>query len=107
MVQQHLRALKAMGYEPSGSFITAMLELKLDAGTMFEWQRHSHSASDVPHYRELLEFINWRAQSSENAVSESAKKTPSSKLRKNLKPVTTFTANTSDATIEPCVLCKR
>ena len=28
--QQHLRALKAMGQEPSGPFITSMLELKLD-----------------------------------------------------------------------------
>ncbi len=37
-VQQHLRALKAMGEEPSGSFITSMLELKLDQSTMFEWQ---------------------------------------------------------------------
>lgn len=46
-VQQHLRALKAMGYEPSGPFITSVLELKLDAGTMFEWQKHSHDTTDV------------------------------------------------------------
>ena len=39
--QQHLRALKALGHEPDGSFITSMLELKLDAHTMFEWQHHS------------------------------------------------------------------
>ena len=39
--QQHLRALKGMGHEPSESFITSMLELKLDVDTMFEWQRHS------------------------------------------------------------------
>jgi hypothetical protein len=38
-VQQHLRALKAMDYEPSGPFITSALELKLDVNTMFEWQR--------------------------------------------------------------------
>ena len=30
VVQQHLRALKAMGYEPSSPFVTAVLELKLD-----------------------------------------------------------------------------
>jgi hypothetical protein len=34
-VQQHFRALKAMGHEPSGCFVTSVLELKLDAGTMF------------------------------------------------------------------------
>ena len=38
-VQQHLRALKSMGKEPPGSFITSVLELKLDASTMFEWQK--------------------------------------------------------------------
>ena len=40
-VQQHLRALKAMGSEPDESFITSVIELKLDVSTMFEWQRHS------------------------------------------------------------------
>ena len=35
-VKQHLRALKAMKEDPTGSFITALLELKLDKETMFE-----------------------------------------------------------------------
>ena len=35
-VQQHLRPLKAMDYEPSGPFITSVLELKLDVNTMFD-----------------------------------------------------------------------
>lgn len=39
-VQQHVRALKSMGYEPSGSFITSAIELKLDETTIFEWQSH-------------------------------------------------------------------
>ncbi len=51
--------LKAMGEEPSGAFITSILELKLDQATMFEWQRASTS---VPHYQKLLEFLNLRAQ---------------------------------------------
>ena len=42
-VQQHLRALKSMDYELSGPFITSIIELKLDANTRFEWQRHSQS----------------------------------------------------------------
>ena len=48
-VQQHLRALKAMDYEPSGPFITSALELKLDVNTMFEWQKHSQDSTDVPY----------------------------------------------------------
>ena len=53
--QQHLRALKAMGHEPPGPFITSRLELKLDSNTMFEWQRHSQESTDVPHFSKLLE----------------------------------------------------
>ena len=49
IAQQHQRALKALGHEPSGSFITSLLELKLDVNTMFEWQRHSQVSTDVPH----------------------------------------------------------
>ena len=35
--QQNLRVLKAMDFEPSGPFITSMLELKLDVNAVFEW----------------------------------------------------------------------
>ena len=63
-VQQHLRALKAMDYEPSSPFITSILELKLDTTTMFEWQKFSQESPKVPHYQDLLEFLNLRAQAS-------------------------------------------
>ena len=109
MVQQHLRALKAMGYEPSGPFITSVLELKFDAGTMFEWQKHSNNSAEVPHYRELLEFVNLRAQASENCISESVRKAASSEARRGFnasKPVTAIAASTTPATAEPCVVCK-
>ena len=36
-VQQHLRALRSMGQEPSRAFVTSVLELKLDQTTLFEW----------------------------------------------------------------------
>ena len=109
-VQQHLRALKAMEYEPSGSFITSVLELKLDVNTMFEWQKHSQDSNDVPHYQKLLEFINLRAQASEtptcnykgpqrNESHYSKKNAPSS------KPVASFTASAADSAVN-CILCK-
>ena len=69
-VQQHLRALKAMDYEPSGPFIMSVLELKLDSNTMFEWQRYSQEKVKISHYHELLEFLNLRAQASESSVSD-------------------------------------
>ena len=57
-VQQHLRALKAMGSEPSGPFITSVLELKLDPTTMFEWQKYSQESTEVPHYKNFAQVSN-------------------------------------------------
>jgi len=67
-VVQHLRALKALGHEPSKEFITSLLELKLDSVTMFEWQRHSQEHTDVPDCDKLLEFIDLRAQATEATI---------------------------------------
>ena len=59
-VVQHLRALKALGHEPSKQFITSLIELKLDP-TTFEWQRHSQEHTEVPDCHMLLSFIDLRA----------------------------------------------
>ena len=98
-VQQHLRALKAMGCEAPGPFITSVLELKLDNGTMFEWQKHSQESVDVPHYNDLLDFINLRAQASESLSTSSSKKPFPN------KPVTSFAANASNSS-PLCTVCK-
>ena len=98
IIQQHIRALKSMGHEPSPSFITSVIELKLDTDTMFEWQRHSHTESDVPHYNQLLEYIDQRAQASEslghNIFKKNDKKLP--------KPIPSFPTHTTPA----CIACK-
>ena len=73
-INQHLRALKAMDCEPSGQFITFLLELKLDLTTMFEWQKYSQDSSGVPHFSALLEFINLRAQALESSAPDITKK---------------------------------
>ena len=78
-VLQHIRALKAIECESSGPFITSVIELKLDTTTMFEWQKHSQVATSVPHYQELLDFINLRAQASEISTTKS----PKGELKKN------------------------
>ena len=95
-----------MGYEPSAPFITSVLELKLDVGTMFEWQKHSNSSTGIPHFDELLEFINFCAQASEHTISGSKRATGSGNHITN--PVTSFAANTqSPTTADSCILCKR
>ena len=105
--QQKLRALKSMACEPSGPFITSILELKLDSGTMFEWQRYSSDSADTPHYNTLLEFINLQAQASKNSVARSTKRTQD-EVRKNFvsKSLPTYTANITPSAPEPCVVCK-
>jgi hypothetical protein len=102
-IQQHLRALKSMEYEPSAPFITSVIELKLDPLTMFEWQRDSQTHSDVPHYNTLLEFIDHRAQASEVSSPLTSKKTNPPPPKRVGRQVTTFT---SSIEAKVCPLCK-
>ena len=109
-MQQHLRALKSMGYEPSGQFITSTLELKLDQSTMFEWQKHSQKSTGVPHYQDLLEFFNLRAEASESSLTDHPKM--SWHETSNVKRISTnsgilasFTAS-SEPSSSQCILCK-
>ena len=103
MVQQHLRALKAMDCKASGPFVTSDLEFKLDPNVMFEWQKHSHESATVPHYNELLEFINLRAQASKSLAVTRMGSAPS-KSSQSHKSITSFMANASDSPSN-CVVC--
>ena len=60
-------------YDHSGGFVTALIEMKLDQNTMFEWQRHNQDQIDVPPFAELLEFIDLQAPASENTVQRMIK----------------------------------
>ena len=114
-VQQNVRALKAMELEPSGEFVTSLLELKLDTSTMFEWQKYSQDTVTVPHYSKLLEFLNLRAQASETTLSDQGRKTPRDDLNQwsrngpVSKRITSYSGNAvpKDKTFNNnCVLCK-
>ena len=108
-VQQHLRALTAMGYEPSGPFITSAIELKLDANTMFEWQKFSQAHTAVPHYQHILEFVHLCAQASETSITEEKRNTPSNRVnhRSRVPPskISSFTS-TPVTESDQCSLCK-
>ena len=108
--QQHLRALKSLGQEPDGPFVTSIIELKLDSHTMFEWQRHSQDSTDVPLYQSILEFINLRAQASESSSTDVGRKltkndTFTRKSTAPAKPVASYAAN-ADSDSSSCVDCK-
>ena len=103
IAQQHIRALKAMGHEPDGTFITSFLQLKLDKTTIYEWQKHNQDSTDVSHYQDLLDFINMRAQASETLNSETCRPQRSDHPRKP-PPFrsATFTAEVNGN----CVVCR-
>ncbi len=54
----------------------SMIELKLDTDTFFEWERHSQTETDVPHYQALLDFLDLRSQASEVSCASLKKPTP-------------------------------
>ena len=68
MVQQHIWALKAMEHEP---FLTSPIEFKLDSTMMFEWQRLTQDSIDIPHFQNLLHFINLCAQACKASTEHS------------------------------------
>ena len=102
-LQQHLRALDAAECEPLSRFITSVIQLKLDPGTLFEWQKHTQTVTDVPHFRDLLEFIDLRARASESTISNT-RRTPRMENHSR-KTVTTFVAS-SESSVSHCVVCK-
>ena len=104
-VVQHLRALKALGHEPSKQFITSLLELKLDSTTMFEWQRHSQEHNDVPDCDELLAFFYLRAQAAEATVPDKKTKGNHPPSGNEDKPFPVLAANTKEAE-DRCIACK-
>ena len=83
-----------------------MLEIKLDAGTMFEWHQ---AQADVPHYNDLLSFVNLRAQAAESSVQQAGKRSqkpehPVKRPANAPRQVTTFATNI-DLSVH-CSLCK-
>ena len=70
--------------------------MKLDPGTLFEWQKHSQDETDVPHYRDFLDFVNLRAQASEGSAGEVPKRGTAK----------TFSGFGGGGGSDPCVICK-
>ena len=105
-MQQHVRALKTLGCDLPGKFITSMMELKLEVDTLFEWQKHSQASTDVPHYQDLLDFIDLRVQASE--ISCATKRVPQNDqhIRRSQGKTVTSLATASSPTESNCVVCK-
>ena len=96
-----MRAIKAIDYSP-WTFVTSVLESKLNWTTMFEWQKHNQGSKEVPDYLELLEFLDLRARATENTNGEPERK-------HSFNPPSKNTARPSYMayTDETCVACKK
>lgn len=108
VLQQHLRALRTMKTEPDPSFVTSIIELKLDETTLFEWQKHSQGTIDkVPHYQDMLDFLDLRAQASETLSNRTKRSGVTTHSRKTGTPnkETSFAAANSDPSRGRCVIC--
>ena len=44
----------------------SILQLKLNKDILFKWQRHSNESGKVPHYQDILDFLDLRAQFTES-----------------------------------------
>ena len=90
-------------------FLTSVIELKLHRDTMFEWQKHTQSNADTPHYQELLDFIDLQAQASETSQSQSARKSIPQRTQPSStsKTIPSFATLSSTKSHSSCVLCEK
>ena len=61
-----MREFEVMAYDSLETFVSSVIELKLDWSSMFAWQNHSKDQRDVPSYTTLLEFSDLLARAPEN-----------------------------------------
>ena len=98
---QHMRAVKAMDFSP-WTFVTSVLESKLDQTTTFEWKKHGQGSKEVPDHLELLEFLDLRPQ-----VTEKTKEEPEQKHSYNPPSKKTARPPSVAYAHETCMVCKK
>ncbi len=107
--QQHFRALDAAESEPLNKFITSIIELKLDSNTLFEWHtlfkwhKHTQGIIKVPHFHDILQFIDLQARASETTTSNH-KRIQKVDIPSN-RAVASFVRNPG-LSANNCVICK-
>ena len=74
LVSQHLRSLRTIKGDTFESFMSSLIEMKLDQSSKFAWQQHTHERRDIPSIDELLKFVDWRSQASELSIPREAER---------------------------------
>ena len=75
---------------------------------MLEWQKFTQDSSEVPHYKDLLEFLSIRAQGSESSLADTKKVASIGHRQKTSsnKQFSSFAASAADTENSTCMLCK-
>lgn len=102
VINQHMRAITAMTDNSLEAFVTSIIETKLDRTSMFAWQDYSHESRQVPSYEKLLEFLDRRAQATENTVRESERKRSGTAPERKISSKLSYATNVE----ETCIACK-
>lgn len=71
---------------------------------MFEWPKHTQTSTEVPHYLELIDFIDLRARASEASSIEPVKKSGGPKRFPMIRRLNHY-VGAADVT-STCVSCK-
>ena len=74
---QHIRALMALEQDTLETYLTVVIELKLDEGTKLKWSEYSSERATTPPYEELLKFLDIQVRHCES-VMQGVRKTPAS-----------------------------
>ena len=91
---QHIRAIKASDTFDLDTFLTIIMELKLDEVTKLKWMEYSNDSETTPPHAELLKFLDLQARHFELVPSER-------------KPQAIMHKSYAAAVEEACVVCGR
>ena len=102
VINQHMRAINTMSNNSLDTFVTSVIELKLYQTSMFAWQDYTHDQREVPPYTTLLEFLDRRAQATENTIHECEQRCSTTNPAERIFPKPLYTISVD----ETCIACK-
>ena len=94
LCNQHIRAIKASEHYDLDTFLTVVMELKLDEASRQKWMEFTNESQMTPTQDEMLRFLDLQARQFEPISSER-------------KPQMTFHKSYATAVEETCVVCSR
>ena len=99
VINQHMQAITAMPDNSPEVFVTSIIETKLDQTLIFAWQDYNHKSRQICSYEKLLEYLDRRAQATENILCESTRKRSGTALERRISSKPSYVANVEETCI--------